>query len=325
MSDHDAKKHRAAMRAKAHRLASGESGSVDSSDFKGEEGGQGYLHADTKMGMRPVSPRAYRRGGKVLGVGGQEARSHGGHVARKAGGGAGAAAISTALADLNIKDVNAKRPKGKDHVGGWAEGGRSGKAGGGPLGGWNTISSPQQAAGAASAATGEGLVSPSMMNFSNTGRSLIKRGGKVEHPHGKEDKKLAEKLVEHHTPRAHGGRVKKGTNIAIIIGSPHKDEQPGGAAGQPLAPPPARPMPPPQAAAPPPGGAPPMGGPPPGMPPGGGGAPPMPPMRASGGAVGDGKTVEPGKYPIKHASGGGKGRREKARAYGPPTLPGKSV
>lgn len=319
----DAKKYRSAMRAKAHRLAGGESGAIDASDFKGEEGGQGYLHADTKTGMRPVSPRQYRRGGKVLGVGGQEARHHQGRAKRKGGGGAGGIE-SEQFANRDYKKINATRPKGKDHIGGMKEGGRTAKMGGGPLGGFNAVSDPGVAAAVGNAMQNRAGVDPSRMTFGNTGRSLIKRGGKVEHPYGHEDKQLAEKLVEHHTPRknrASGGRAGKGkTNINIIIGAPRHEEQPQGAPpGGP--PPPARPVPTPTPMPPPAGGA---GAPPmPGMPPGG--APPMPPMRASGGVVADGKCAEAGKYPIKHASAGGKGRLEKKAAYGLPTPPAKSV
>jgi hypothetical protein len=38
-------------------------------------------------------------------------------------------------------------------------------------------------------------------------------------------------------------------------------------------------------------------------------------MRARGGKV-DGHLAKPGKYPIEDGAGGGKGRLEKARAYG---------
>lgn len=92
--------------------------------------------------------------------------------------------------------------------------------------------------------------------------------------------------------RKGGGRAKKAMNVNIIIA-------PGGGGSKPM-------MPPPGVL--PPGG--PVGmhqGAPPPMPPAGAG-PPMgsPMMRKSGGRA----------YPISNGAGGGKGRLEKARAYG---------
>jgi hypothetical protein len=104
--------------------------------------------------------------------------------------------------------------------------------------------------------------------------------------------------------RKGGGRTKKGMNVNIII-----------APSQPSP----RPMMPPQGGPPMPPGAGPMGlhagapppvGPPPQMPPAGAGMP-----RKDGGSV-VGKFAKPGRYPIKNASGGAKGRLEKIRAYG---------
>ena len=104
--------------------------------------------------------------------------------------------------------------------------------------------------------------------------------------------------------KASGGSAKGKTNVAIIIQQPPaKPDMPmGGPPG--MAGPVVPPMPP----------KPPMGAPPPGgMPPGAGGPPPgpMPPpgvMRADGGKV----------YPkMDHAAGGGLGRMEKAKKYGP--------
>ena len=108
--------------------------------------------------------------------------------------------------------------------------------------------------------------------------------------------------------RKSGGRAKGKTNINIIIGTGHKHGDgaaPMGGLMPPAGPPGLRqgvpPGAPPPGAMPPPAGMPPAGGlpmPPPGM-------PPMP--RKTGGRV---------RYPIKHASGGGKGRLEKIKAYG---------
>ena len=52
---------RAAMKAKARRLAGEKTGKVDASDYTIPND----MKADVKTGMRPVSKRAYKRGGKV--------------------------------------------------------------------------------------------------------------------------------------------------------------------------------------------------------------------------------------------------------------------
>ena len=106
------------------------------------------------------------------------------------------------------------------------------------------------------------------------------RGGKV-HPDEAEDKKLIKKMINQHDAGkfARGGRTKKHsaqTNIAIVMPSGNKGNQPT---------PVPIPMPPPGAGGPPPGGPPP-GGPPPGA----GGPPPGMPMRARGGKVIDGES-----------------------------------
>ena len=59
-----AKKARAAMKAKAQRLGADRPlEKVDSSTFTPPE----LLNADVKTGMRPISRRAFKKGGKVMG------------------------------------------------------------------------------------------------------------------------------------------------------------------------------------------------------------------------------------------------------------------
>jgi hypothetical protein len=333
-----AKQYRAAMKAKAQRLGgSSSAGKVDASSFGPVEGSD-PLNADIKAGLRPVAPRAYQRGGAVDG---EEHRAHGGRVGRKSGGGL-PRKIADEIAMNDVVDAN-KSIYGSKHVGGLK---RGGKAGGGPLGGFNAITSPQQAAAAGQATQNVAGVAPQRMQFGAGAPGIlhVKKGGKVEHPHKAEDEACAKKLARHHhaaggredpdeaedkadqaeqagkkrggkacsggsmrAARASGGKAGKGkTNINIIIGAhaPGAEQQPPGG---PPAPPPPRPIPVPPPAMPPgmppgAGGPPPMG-PPPGMPPGG---PPPGMPRASGGRA----------YPIQHASGGGKGRLEKIKAYG---------
>ena len=54
---------RAALKAKAHRLATEKPGKVDASSYTIPDD----MHAEAKTGMRPVSKRAFKRGGKVMG------------------------------------------------------------------------------------------------------------------------------------------------------------------------------------------------------------------------------------------------------------------
>jgi len=59
-----AKKGRDAMKAKARKLAGEKDEKVDSSDWTPPA----KLNADVKTGMRPISRRAYKKGGKVMGA-----------------------------------------------------------------------------------------------------------------------------------------------------------------------------------------------------------------------------------------------------------------
>ena len=86
----DAKALREKMKAKAHRLANMKDTKVDSSDWSPSE----PLNADIKTGMRPVSRRAYKDGGKV----------------------------AEDIANTNQKSANETRD-GKKHTGGMNKGG----------------------------------------------------------------------------------------------------------------------------------------------------------------------------------------------------------
>ena len=112
----DAKSLRAAMKEKAKRLASSSSAKVDSSDFTPSE----PLDADVKTGMRPISRRAFKVGGKVEGAGSpvradRKPRMNGGKIG---------------LANTDQKTANEERD-GKKHVGGFKKGGATKKADGG--------------------------------------------------------------------------------------------------------------------------------------------------------------------------------------------------
>jgi len=80
-----AKTARAAMKAKAHRLAgkTDPHQKVDASSWTPSE----PEAATSQTGMRPVSPRQYKRGGKVVGKHeGEHAKHHAGRKPRKSGG-----------------------------------------------------------------------------------------------------------------------------------------------------------------------------------------------------------------------------------------------
>lgn len=114
----DAKKYREANKAKAKRLASSSSEKVDSSTWSPPEA----LETTAKTGMRPLSRRAFKSGGKVHG---EDAKHHAGRPKRKSGG-----KIADEIANTNQKEANDDRD-GKKHVGGMKTGGRAKKAGGG--------------------------------------------------------------------------------------------------------------------------------------------------------------------------------------------------
>ena len=109
----DAKSLREAMKSKAKRLAGASSTKVDSSDFTPAE----LLNADVKTGMRPISRRAFKSGGKV------EGEDHKGNASRAPRGNIG-------LANTNQRIANEERD-GKKHVGGFKSGGRIAKNNGG--------------------------------------------------------------------------------------------------------------------------------------------------------------------------------------------------
>ncbi|MDE2105097.1 MAG: hypothetical protein KGL39_48105, partial [Patescibacteria group bacterium] len=70
------RKARRANRAKAHRMATQQAGKVDCSSYGPEED----ANTTTQTGMRPISRRNYKRGGKVEG---EDAKHHAGKTPRK--------------------------------------------------------------------------------------------------------------------------------------------------------------------------------------------------------------------------------------------------
>jgi hypothetical protein len=117
MSEH-AKSARAAMKAKAKRMgdAGDPKAQVDASSWTPPE----MLNSGAKTGMRPISKRAFKRGGKVLHVEGEQAHQHAGRKPRNAG---GKALTPNNYINRNQKEANEERSGGDAHVGGYKHGG----------------------------------------------------------------------------------------------------------------------------------------------------------------------------------------------------------
>ena len=120
-----AKKARAANRAKAHKLADRPVERVDSADWTPPP----LLKADVKTGMRPVSRRAYKSGGKVSGT---VAPVRADRKKRKAGG-ATEQPIVDRYVNRDLKKANEYRD-GEKHIGGMKTGSRAKKESGGGTG-----------------------------------------------------------------------------------------------------------------------------------------------------------------------------------------------
>ena len=118
------KKARAAMKAKAKSLAAAGPEKVDSSTWSPSE----PINAGVKTGMRPISRRAYKKGGKVVGA---KAAVNIGRKPRKSG---GSALTANSMINRDAKEANEERPGGKAHIGGYKKGGRTKKEAGGGTG-----------------------------------------------------------------------------------------------------------------------------------------------------------------------------------------------
>lgn len=104
-----AKSARAAMKEKANRMAKGDPrAKVDASSWTPPE----PLDADVKTGLRPISRRAFKKGGKVVG---EMAEHHAGRMPR---------AFANAKVNRDVKDANEER-EGKKHIGGMKKGGKA--------------------------------------------------------------------------------------------------------------------------------------------------------------------------------------------------------
>ena len=118
-----AKSARNALKSKARRMATGSGEKVDSSNWTPAE----PLNTTAKTGMRPISRRAFKAGGKVVAKDESAANpARADKVSRNA------KQFADAKVNRNVKDANEERP-GVKHVGGLKTGGRAGKLGGGTV------------------------------------------------------------------------------------------------------------------------------------------------------------------------------------------------
>jgi len=139
------KQAKAAMNEKISRMITPGKEKVDSSDWTAPE----PLNADVKTGMRPISRRQFKRGGKVNAKADDKVKGKmcGGRADRKKRQSGGKALTADSLINRNVKEANQSRD-GVKHVGGMKKGGRAKKAMGGldtsvvttPLAGANQIS-----------------------------------------------------------------------------------------------------------------------------------------------------------------------------------------
>ena len=188
-----AKQARAAMKAKAQRLGSDRSTEkVDSSSWTPPE----LLRADVKTGMRPISRRAYKSGGKV--EGGKAAANMGKSVRT-----GNRPITADSLVNKDMKEANEER-EGYKHIGGLKSGGRAKKMVGGPMAGAAKMMQRAQAVGDVPGATM--AFSPIKKGSLSPMRAAgMKKGGKAEgHEDVAEDKKLIKKMVK---PSARTGKV----------------------------------------------------------------------------------------------------------------------
>ena len=208
---------RSAAKEKVKRLTGKAPGAVDASGWKEP----GDFVAEAKTGMRPVSKRAFKRGGKVSG----HDVHH--HLARKPRAGGGKALTADSLINRNVKEANDERP-GHKHVGGFKKGGkvkREHHADGRPVGAEGSrnplpLTARQRMIGPGETrptfgstdvdTTGLSDADRAAMNALVSGSTARKRGGKV-HPDVAEDKALIRKMVKPsaRTGKADGGSTPK--------------------------------------------------------------------------------------------------------------------
>jgi hypothetical protein len=234
------KGYRDAAKKKAERFAYQDPKiKFDASDYQVPDD----LNAEVKTGMRPISKRQFKRGGKIEG---QKAHHHAVRAKRKDGG--MTKAVEDGLMNADAKKANELRD-GIKHIGGMKTGGRAKRAGGGPAADPVAVAQGTMSGGLPTselpASTRLGFnPAHSIANTMGMGAIGIKRGGKASRDMGgKVDKihdGLPRKVPDGRIARKDGGSTKsKGkTNINIVIAQPKDDkQQPNGMPTPPQAPP----------------------------------------------------------------------------------------
>lgn len=344
----DRKGMRKSAAEKASRLAKGDpTQKVDASSWTPPA----PMDADVKTGMRPLSKRQFKRGGKVANMEGAKAMHHAGRKPRKSG---GAALSANSLVNRNVKEANEER-EGKKHVGGMKRGGMAGhpdvkedkaliksmikpsalrgkKARGGSEGDFAKRNEGKDEIGQmignmpSSEPVGTTFAKPPMPPKRpkdppykgpppKTNPNFGARGGKMKADHGDDDHDHGDdcrcKKCWGGAAEEHGGRKARKSGGRAKGAKTHINIMIAPQSKDDSMNRPPMPMP----ARPVPVPPPPMGGgmPPMGGAPMGGGMPPMPIGRKHGGKVED--SAKP-IHVIDNASGGGLGRLQKIKAYG---------
>lgn len=110
-----AKSARAAMKKKIERITTGDPrAKVDASSWTPSE----MMNTEAKTGLRPISRRQFKKGGKVVACVGEKSAKRADRKARKDGG-----KVANEYVNRNVKDANAEF--GKPHVGGFKKGGKA--------------------------------------------------------------------------------------------------------------------------------------------------------------------------------------------------------
>jgi hypothetical protein len=205
-----AKKAREAMKNKARRLAGEKDQKTDSSNWTPAE----PINADIKTGLRPISRRAYKSGGKVMG---EACAPRMDRKPRKSGGKAMPKAMAKEMAEekseareyakaktnRDVKAANEDR-EGIKHIGGMKKGGRTKKQNGGSTA-WERIKS-KLGLGPKSSYSSE----PAPSN-------------KTEY--SEEDREALKKKAEEASKMKRGGRSKHASGGATGLSAQEKIEQ----------------------------------------------------------------------------------------------------
>ena len=193
-----AKQARAAMKAKAQRLGGDRpTEKVDSSTFTPPE----LLNSDVQTGMRPISRRAYKSGGKVQGAKGPANMGKAPRSGSKP-------MTADSMVNKDMKEANEER-EGIKHIGGLKSGGRTKKMGGGPLPA--SIGNAQAMMDRAKATSGVPITNLGSQTRPGSNRfkqaTGLKKGGAAKHDDVKEDTALIKKMVK---PTARTGKKEGG-------------------------------------------------------------------------------------------------------------------